>query len=412
MKKFSLLSSNRERMHFVDQMVPEDVTNISTIKDLLEEHEVEEEEEEEMLKSNVAEQLFTSHPRFPCLSEMVRVEYTPERGRHLRAARALQIGEVVAVEEAVAHFPVTRDLLEYCAHCTKTLVTKVICPSCRQLNFCSQVCLQRASATHHKYECRLGLIPLLQQAHPGLGKLFMVLRVFTQKSASWFLEHGQKLLEHHPEQGSGLGDKLITDYFTLFNLARHDPTDPAALLEVSLVSLLMVRMLARVNYFARGDVGRQQQEMVGELASILISVVNVNTHPVHDMTSDQQSKTICAAVYPVVASLFNHSCEPSLVRASWGSRLVLAAGREVEEGEELTDMYTVHWTEYTLEERREYLDRVFHFFCKCHACCNGWEPPEDLDEDTWSSELNERFSRHRARSRIEENLLLLLNKLT
>ena len=32
---------------------------------------------------------------------------------------------------------------------------------------------------------------------------------------------------------------------------RHDPTDPAALLEVSLVSLLMVRMLARVDYFAR-----------------------------------------------------------------------------------------------------------------------------------------------------------------
>ena len=56
-------------MHFVDQKVPEDVTNISTIKDALEEHEVE--EEEEMLKSKVAEQLFTSHPRFPCLSEMV-----------------------------------------------------------------------------------------------------------------------------------------------------------------------------------------------------------------------------------------------------------------------------------------------------------------------------------------------------
>ena len=32
----------------------------------------------------------------------------------------------------------------------------------------------------NRYECRLGLIPLLQQAHPGLGKLFMVLRVFTQ----------------------------------------------------------------------------------------------------------------------------------------------------------------------------------------------------------------------------------------
>ena len=59
----------RERMHFVDQIVPEDVTHISTIKDM-EEYEVEE-EEEEMLKSKVAEQLFTPHPRFPCLSETV-----------------------------------------------------------------------------------------------------------------------------------------------------------------------------------------------------------------------------------------------------------------------------------------------------------------------------------------------------
>ena len=89
------------------------------------------------------------------------MEYTSDRGRHLRAGRALQIGEVpvllqilairydtnskqnsvpmyqdfqkalslfakvVAVEEAVTHFPVTRDLLDYCAHCTKTLDDRV-----------------------------------------------------------------------------------------------------------------------------------------------------------------------------------------------------------------------------------------------------------------------------------------------
>ena len=37
----------RERMHFVDQIVPENVTDISTIKDMLEEYEEEEEEEED-----------------------------------------------------------------------------------------------------------------------------------------------------------------------------------------------------------------------------------------------------------------------------------------------------------------------------------------------------------------------------
>ena len=35
----------------------------------------------------------------------------------------------MAVEEAIAHFPVTRDLLEHCAHCTKTLVAKVFLPN-------------------------------------------------------------------------------------------------------------------------------------------------------------------------------------------------------------------------------------------------------------------------------------------
>ena len=67
-------------MHFVDQIVPEDVTDISTIKDMLEECKVEEEEEEvkdeELLKSKVAEQLFTPHPRLPCLSETVSYNRT------------------------------------------------------------------------------------------------------------------------------------------------------------------------------------------------------------------------------------------------------------------------------------------------------------------------------------------------
>ena len=66
-------------MHFVDQIVPEDVTDISTIKDMLEECKAEEEEvvkDEELLKSKVAEQLFTPHPRLPCLSETVSYNRT------------------------------------------------------------------------------------------------------------------------------------------------------------------------------------------------------------------------------------------------------------------------------------------------------------------------------------------------
>ena len=69
-------------MQFVDQIVPEDVTNISTIREVWEVFDIEEEEVEEkgkeveimedkIIESKVAGQLFTPHPRFPCLSETV-----------------------------------------------------------------------------------------------------------------------------------------------------------------------------------------------------------------------------------------------------------------------------------------------------------------------------------------------------
>ena len=43
----------------------------------------------------------------------------------LQKAHSLLFAKVVAVEEAVTHFPVTRDLLDYCGHCTKTLDDRV-----------------------------------------------------------------------------------------------------------------------------------------------------------------------------------------------------------------------------------------------------------------------------------------------
>ena len=53
---------------------------------------------------------------------------------------------------------------------------------------------------------------------------------------------------------------------------------------------------------------------------------------------------------------FPRSCDPNLVRVTGpGGCLVVAAGREVEPGAELADMYTQHWTEQATGDRRDYL---------------------------------------------------------
>ena len=94
MKQFSLLGGARERQKFVDKVVPEELTRISVVTELEEleelEEELEEEEEEEVQEELVIQKgarLFSPHPRFPCLSDAVRVNYSSERGRHVSAAR-------------------------------------------------------------------------------------------------------------------------------------------------------------------------------------------------------------------------------------------------------------------------------------------------------------------------------------
>ena len=91
MKQFSVLGGARERLDFVDRVVPEELTRISVVRELEEQEELEEEEEEEELEEEIviqkAPRLFSPHPRFPCLSDAVRVSYTSERGRHVTAAR-------------------------------------------------------------------------------------------------------------------------------------------------------------------------------------------------------------------------------------------------------------------------------------------------------------------------------------
>jgi len=425
MKQFESCDSQRSRLQFVNKNIPGHVTEFLRIEESCIASDNDSSSGKQLHKlvksSALPHTIMVPHPRFPTLSQGVCVEYQKERGRYIVANKKIKRGEIVAVESPIIAFPVLSDCEDYCNCCYKSLtqaaVQPVSCDTCQQVFWCSTSCKTRATNTHHRYECQVRFPVLMKQGHPGIGKLFMIFRIFTQKSLNYFREHSTLFLDHNPSTGSGADDQLTSSYTTLFNLARHTPTDPAKLLEISIVSIVFVRMLTAVGYFHHSSQQGHQvltgdQEMVAELMSVLVPVTNVNTHPVHDCLSDQQSKTVAAAVYPVSAALFNHSCDPSLVRATWADKLVLAAGRDIAVGEELTDMYTVHWTEYSTEERKEYLERVFHFTCCCPACQENWEPEEDDSTDKQNLKVQKRLAAHNLRSQTEHRLLYFIsNKL-
>ena len=178
-------------------------------------------------------------------------------------------------------------------------------------------------------------------------------------------------------------------------------------LEVCIVSIVFTRMLEAAGYFQ--DAEDDDRDIIAELISVLIPVINVNTHPLYDTYSEDQETTVCAAVYPVVASTCNHSCDPNLVRATWDGRLVLAAGRDVEVGTELADMYTVHWSEAETTERREYLLKTFQFLCQCEACHEDWDP-SDFNLEKPSLAIQKRLCSYNTRMETEARLVNFISK--
>ena len=116
---------------------------------------------------------------------------------------------------------------------------------------------------------------------------------------------------------------------------------------------------------------------------------------------------MCAALYPVIASTCNHSCDPNMVRATCDGDMILVAGRHVTRGEELSDMYTVHWADHPTADRIQYLERVFHFRCTCVACREDWQPS---DYDNPGLEKRERSELCDERMKTESYLIRFILK--
>jgi len=70
------------------------------------------------------------------------------------------------------------------------------------------------------------------------------------------------------------------------------------------------------------------------------------------MTSSLRS--VGQAVRPT-AALFNHSCDPNIVRVDSGKVMVGVAGREITAGEEVCDNYGRHYTQTIRDGRQQFL---------------------------------------------------------
>lgn len=84
-----------------------------------------------------------------------------------------------------------------------------------------------------------------------------------------------------------------------------------------------------------------------------------------------EMKSLGSGLYPT-AALFNHSCDPNLVRTNIGRKMISVAARDIGKGEEVVDCYGLPWYSKTRDIRQDITARFYRFTCQCQPCREGW----------------------------------------
>lgn len=332
-----------------------------------------------------------------CLSDALRIAYTPARGRHLVAEREIQPGEVLIVEDALtAVVKLDGTLRTHCSNCLRRSPVPIPCPSCSLVVFCSDQCRNTSLAGGHGGECGVlsTLVALQLDPAPALA-----LRVL---ASSTLLPLRTQLAALRQTTGSGGGSlkpllQVVHDYRTLYHLEGHTTARPETQLqETAAMAYVLARiLLEQCPKFLKDADGYSVMPSIEDITMIggqlmhLILGIECNVHCTKEVEIDNSNKEVTArknrgkevgwAVYSAL-SLINHSCAPNALTTSLGSTKFLYSLSIIPKGAEITDSYGERYVSHSRVERRKALQDHYFFCCGCPACQSDWPMYQELAE--------------------------------
>ncbi|EAU75901.1 AGAP008840-PA, partial [Anopheles gambiae str. PEST] len=169
-------------------------------------------------------------------------------------------------------------------------------------------------------------------------------------------------------------DKLPDDdYRKIFNLVTHsDKRTPEDNLVWTLMATMLNTVLRMANYSAAGE----ENNFLGYLLLHNLQVVNYNAHDVSEVQRKHANEpalsvAVGAALYPLLA-LFNHSCDPGIVRYFTGTTVHVRTIKNIAAGALIAENYGPLYTRMARSERRQSLATNYKFECGCEACAADW----------------------------------------
>ena len=172
-------------------------------------------------------------------------------------------------------------------------------------------------------------------------------------------------------------------YLAIFNLITNSAVRKLNdLFRRSFVAFFLVKFLIRIDFFGKESVKKIVDEVcfIGGLLLRHLQSISCNAHEISLLRLGEETNKAMATSYAngigagiyAILSLFNHSCDPHVVRYFRGSKCQVRAIRSIKKDEEIFDNYGVVYAVNTVEERREKLIEQYFFHCICEPCIKDW----------------------------------------
>ncbi|CAF0766642.1 unnamed protein product [Adineta ricciae] len=359
------------------------------------------------LKSNQ-----TYNANYSSLTSHADIKYASDRGRHVvssNVSSTLKPGTIILVEQAYASVLLPSAWSTHCHTCLRRLhLLLFVCSQCTRAVYCSSECLQR-SIVWHAFECRLTI--------DRLDKMqFLALRLLTKTGWQYLLKHKLQF-EDYLKQDQPVNNGLHSynqeqevyewnDYENILKLETnsHRRSVDDLLHRAVQACLIGISLINNTSFAQQAYENLDYQVYICSLLLSHLQSLPCNAHEISEFIHHRAAPLssscieIGAGIYATL-SLFNHSCNPNVIRNFIGDTVVVRLLASISSNNvELTDNYGCLSATMEKVERQKKLHEQYRFQCQCQPCVDQWpnydQLPEGLgDGMTPSKEFDEAFQR-------------------
>ncbi|CAB4068136.1 unnamed protein product [Lepeophtheirus salmonis] len=337
------------------------------------------------------------------LNPKVEIKHEENKGRYAVAKSLIDVGEQIVVDEAATRVLQPWYALDHCFSCLSHTLNPIPCEYCVSVVFCSDKCIQESQSIHSNFDCQLGILDSYASGnYNGAGhanQLYMAFKLLSVKETCKYFVERAELFSNNKESIPMPTNNTFEPYLYLYNMVGHVSNFWQTVAAV----LFIIKLLEIQGFFDKfneetknlllksfTDERSNVKVFIGCLIYRFYSGIISNNHSISEVSSIEMSiklKSNGLAVFPLAASIFNHSCDPNTAPVYTGPYQITIATRPILPGESICHVYQGHFADTPKSERQIKLKNMFNFECLCEACINDYPVSQGLKSSY--SEVNE-----------------------